>query len=179
MINPWNSDGLVSLEDYPKLAEYLEPHRLELSKRHTAKKNPSHWFKTIDRIYPDRAFSPKLFIPDIKDRLTVIFDDGKFHANNSLYFIISDFWKPLALRAVLLVVGPLFIGAYSTRVAGGHLRFQAQHLRRIRIPQWSQLTKSQQRELEEIGTQFEFTEARKIVGKIFSLSTRELETLQP
>jgi hypothetical protein len=179
MINPWDSSGLVSLKDYPKLARYLDPHRIDLSKRHTAKKNPSHWYKTIDRIYPDRAFSPKLFIPDIKDRMTVIFDDGKFHANNSLYFILSDFWNPLALRAVLMVIGPLFIRAYSTRVAGGHLRFQAQHLRRIRIPQWSQITQPQRRRLEEIGKQFEFEKARNVVGKIFSMSSQEMNTLNP
>jgi hypothetical protein len=36
----------------------------------------------------------------------------------------------------------LFISAYSTRMRGGYLRFQAQYLRRIRLPSWEQVEHS-------------------------------------
>lgn len=32
-----------------------------------------------------------------------------------------------------------FVGAYSPRMSGGFLRFQAQYLRRIRCPRWETL----------------------------------------
>jgi hypothetical protein len=39
------------------------------------------------------------------------------------------------LQAVLLsAVTRLFVATYSTKMRGGFLRFQAQYLRRIRIP---------------------------------------------
>lgn len=42
-----------------------------------------------------------------------------------------------ALRAVLMSgIARLFVAAYSTRMRGGYLRFQAQYLRRIRLPRW-------------------------------------------
>lgn len=42
IINTYDCDGVVNLNQYPKLANYLEFHEEQLSKRHVAKKNPSH-----------------------------------------------------------------------------------------------------------------------------------------
>jgi hypothetical protein len=36
-------------------------------------------------------------------------------------------------------IAKLFVSAYSTVMRGGFLRFQAQYLRRIRLPRWSAL----------------------------------------
>ena len=33
-------------------------------------------------------------------------------------------------------IARLFVSIYSTRMRGGYLRFQAQYLRRIRLPRW-------------------------------------------
>ena len=42
-----------------------------------------------------------------------------------------------ALQAVLRSgIARLFVSIYSTQMRGGYLRFQAQYLRRIRLPRW-------------------------------------------
>ncbi len=86
IINTYDSDGVIDLENYPKLKEYLEQNSNVLKSRHVAKKQPDAWFKTIDRIYPDRANREKLLIPDIKSQLTVVYSEG-FHPNNSIYYV--------------------------------------------------------------------------------------------
>ena len=49
----------------------------------------------------------------------------------------SIVWDLEALQAVLLSdVTRLFISLYSTKMRGGYFRFQAQYLRRIRVPHW-------------------------------------------
>jgi len=53
LVNPWLEDGsLARLDDFPMFAGYLRAHEAILKKRHTAKKNPGRWYKTIDRVYP-------------------------------------------------------------------------------------------------------------------------------
>jgi hypothetical protein len=37
-------------------------------------------------------------------------------------------------------VARLFISLYSTKMRGGYFRFQAQYLRRIRVPRWPSVT---------------------------------------
>jgi hypothetical protein len=51
--------------------------------------------------------------------------------------VIADTWELRALQAVLLSgISRLFVATYSTKMRGGFLRFQAQYLRRIRLPHW-------------------------------------------
>lgn len=140
IVNTYDTHGLINLEDFPKLSKYLNEHREQLSKRHVAKKDKRKWFKTIDRVYEERSQSEKLLIPDICSDTTVIYDNGNYHPNNSIYYICSDEWNLRALRVVLLSeVTKLFISTYSTKIANGYLRFQAQHLRKLRIPAWSEI----------------------------------------
>lgn len=140
IINTYDDDGVVNLDRYPKLKKYFEGYREVLSTRHVAKKSPRYWYKTIDRVYPERAFQKKLLIPDIKSEPIIFYDEGRYHPNNSIYFIVSDEWDLHALKAVLMSgVARLFIETYTTKVANGYLRFQAQHLRKIRIPKWDDI----------------------------------------
>lgn len=135
LVNPWNERGLVDLADYPLLAAYLEPHRALLSGRHTAKERPQHWHKTIDRVTLSRAARRKLYIADIKDRLLPALDDGVTYPQHNLYWITSEKWELRVLGALLMsAVGEFFIRSYGVRMRGGFLRFQAQYLRRIRVP---------------------------------------------
>ena len=39
LVDPWNSDGLVDLDKYPRLRAYYEEHGAALKKRHTAIKS--------------------------------------------------------------------------------------------------------------------------------------------
>ncbi|MFZ4410934.1 MAG: Eco57I restriction-modification methylase domain-containing protein, partial [Paracraurococcus sp.] len=138
VINPFGPDGkLVPLGAYPRLAAYLERHGAAIRSRHVSKRNPTGWYRTIDRIYPELAAVPKLLIPDIKGEAHIVHEPGGLYPHHNLYFITSDGWDLRALQAVLLSqVTRSFISLYSTKMRGGYLRFQAQYLRRLRLPMW-------------------------------------------
>jgi hypothetical protein len=139
VINPFAEDGgLVNLKEYPRLKKYLESRKREISGRHVAQKAPANWYRTIDRIYPALCSRPKLLIPDIKGEAHVVYEEGRLYPHHNLYYVTSDVWELKALQAVLMSgMARLFISIYSTRMRGGYLRFQAQYLRRIRLPHWS------------------------------------------
>lgn len=178
IINTYDDDGVIELEQYPLLRDYFLSFDAILKARHIAKITPKQWFKTIDRVYPKRASSEKLLIPDIKSELTAIFDDGRYHPNNSIYYICSDIWNLHALRAVLLSgIGQMFVQTYSTKVSGGNLRFQAQHLRKIRLPFWHDINTDTQTELTRIGRTMDTTEAKALVAQIYSLNEKEKQIL--
>lgn len=141
VINPFGSDGkLVSLAHYPKLAQYLEDRRDQIARRHVAMKAPANWYRTIDRIYPELAQEPKLLIPDIKGEAHIVLEEGGLYPHHNLYYITSAEWDLRALQAVLTSgIARLFVATYSTKMRGGYLRFQAQYLRRIRLPRWSSI----------------------------------------
>ena len=50
LVNPWRDGRLVDLADYPKLASYFNTHADLLRARHIAKKRPTTWYRTIDRV---------------------------------------------------------------------------------------------------------------------------------
>lgn len=127
--------GLVDLNDYPRLARYLDSHSEEIQKRHVAQKNPNSWFRTIDRVYPALVKQPKLLIPDIAGSNEVAFDPGNFHPHHNLYYVTSDSWDMEVLGGLLSSrVALFFVWSYAVKMRGGYLRFQAQYLRRIRLP---------------------------------------------
>jgi len=133
LVNPWGPDGLVELEDWPRLAAYFSRHRELLAKRHTAKNG--RWHKTIDRVIEGLVDREKLYLPDFKEAIFPVLDQGGTYPHHNLYWITSDAWDLRVLGGLLLSdVSNLFIEAYSVRMRGGFLRFQAQYLRRIRVP---------------------------------------------
>ena len=142
VINPFGDDGkCVSLRGYPKLAAYLDKHGAAIKARHVSKKNPGSWYRTIDRIYPALASVPKLLIPDIKGEAHVVYEPGELYPHHNLYFVTAAEWDLRALQCMLLSnVTRLFITLYSTKMRGGYLRYQAQYLRRIRVPHWATVT---------------------------------------
>ena len=138
IVNPFaEGGGLVDLDRYPRLKRYLEARRHAIARRHVARKVPANWYRTVDRIYPSLATTPKLLIPDIKSEAHIVHEKGQFYPHHNLYFITSEDWNLKALQAVLRSgIAGLFVSAYSTQIRGGYLRFQAQYLRRIRLPHW-------------------------------------------
>ena len=138
VINPFAEDGsLVDLSEYPLLAQYFDMHATTIRNRNCAKRNPNNWYRTIDRIYPELCKQPKLLIPDIKGKAQIVYEGGKLYPHHNLYYITSGEWNLKALQAVLLSgIAKLFVSIYSTQMRGGYLRFQAQYLRRIRLPKW-------------------------------------------
>lgn len=138
LVNPWEADGLVELEEWPRLAGYLSQHRELLAKRHTAKNG--RWHKTIDRVIEGLVDREKLYLPDFKEAIFPVRDSGNTYPHHNLYWVTSDKWSLRVLGGLLLSdVAGLFIEAYSVRMRGGYLRFQAQYLRRIRVPDISSI----------------------------------------
>ena len=144
VLNPFESDGrLAELDQYPRFARYLQAHRAAIEGRHVAKKKPANWYRTIDRIYPDLAAMPKLLIPDIKGEAHITFENSGLYPHHNFYYITSKEWDLRILQAVLMSgIAHMFVSLYSTKMRGGYLRFQAQYLRRIRIPHWNQVPAS-------------------------------------
>ena len=140
VIDPFDPDSpgkLVSLEAFPGLAQYLCKHAQILNARHVARQRPETWYRTIDRIWPELLRRPKLLIPDIQPAgsATVGYDPGEYYPHHNLYWITSDTWDLRALKALLRsspVMGQ--VRAYSVQMRGGSIRWQAQTLRRIRLP---------------------------------------------
>lgn len=136
VINTFDDNGrAIKLTDYPRLRRHLETNGLDIKRRHVAQKNPDSWFRTIDRVYPALVKVPKLLIPDIAGSNEVALDKGNFHPHHNLYFVISDIWDMEVLGGLLSSkVALFFIWSYATKMRGSYLRFQAQYLRRIRVP---------------------------------------------
>ena len=135
LVNPWNGVGLVDLDTYPRLKSYLQQHAPALKQRHTALKSVKAWYKTIDRVNSNLTGQAKLYIPDIKNRFNPVLDKGDTYPHHNLYFIQSEGWDLEVLGGLLLSrVAQLFIEMYGVKMRGGWLRFQAQYLRKIRVP---------------------------------------------
>jgi hypothetical protein len=175
VINPFSDyGGLVPLAEYPKLAAYLNKHGAEIRKRHVSKKNPANWYRTIDRIYPSLAKKPKLLIPDIKGEASIVYEAGMLYPHHNLYFITSDVWDLRALQAVLKSgIARLFISAYSTRMRGGYLRFQAQYLRRIRVPRWQSIAPSIKAALIKAAENEDVNASNGAVSEMYCLTKAE------
>jgi hypothetical protein len=136
VINTFAEDGhVVDLGKYPRLRKYLSQRATDIKRRHVAQKNPGSWFRTIDRVYPNLVPVPKLLIPDIAGSNEVVFEEGHYHPHHNLYFVVSDIWDMEVLGGLLSSrVALFFVWSYAVKMRGGYLRFQAQYLRRIRLP---------------------------------------------
>jgi hypothetical protein len=179
VINPFGADGkLVSLKSYPKLAAYLELHGAAIKARHVSKKNPQGWYRTIDRIYPELTSIPKLLIPDIKGEAHIVYEPGKLYPHHNLYFVTATEWDLHALQAVLLSdVTRAFITLYSTKMRGGYLRFQAQYLRRLRVPRWSNVPTALRAELIKAGKSRDSAACNTSAAVLYKLTTKERQAL--
>jgi hypothetical protein len=179
VINPFNDDGsLVNLARFPKLAGYFKAHSESILKRNCAKKNPQSWYRTIDRIYPDLMSQPKLLIPDIKGGAHIVYENGKFYPHHNLYFITSQEWDLKALQAVLRSgIAKLFVSTYSTQMRGGYLRFQAQYLRRIRLPSWKDVPESIREALNNAAQTDNIDTCNRAVFELYRLSEGERQAI--
>ena len=179
VINPFTDDGpLVDLKSFPKLAAHLEQHRAVIGARHVAKRDPSRWYRTIDRITPSLARRPKLLIPDIKGEAHVVFESGQLYPHHNLYYVVSNTWELRALQAVLLSnLTRLFIATYSTKMRGGYLRFQAQYLRRIRLPLWDEVPQHLRVRLTNAAEKLDIAECNVAVADLYQLTQTERDQL--
>ncbi len=180
VLNPFDGDNprLVDPKDYPKFKAYIERHRERIECRHVARKNPKNWFKTIDRIYPSLTGTPKLVIPDIQGEPQIAYDPGEYYPHHNLYFVLSKVWDLQALQAVLRSsLATAFVATYSLRMRGDCLRFQAQYLRRIRIPEWNDLSVTMRHQLKALATSNDQARIDATVCQIYGLDAEDWAAL--
>ncbi len=179
VVNPFTDQGpLVDLKDYPRLAAHLERNREEIAGRHVAQKDAARWYRTIDRITPSLTWRHKLLIPDIKGAAQVVYEPGQLYPHHNLYYIVSDTWELRALQAVLLSgLTRLFVASYSTKMRGGFLRFQAQYLRRIRLPHWADVPGELRARLAKAAEKLDIEGCNVAVSDLYQLTDVERATL--
>ncbi len=175
VVNPWDADGLVRLDDYPRLHSYFKAHETSIKRRNTAQKNPAGWYRTIDRINPSLTTRYKLYIPDIKERFNPVLDKGETYPHHNLYYICSTTWDLEVLGGLLLSkVGQFFVESYGVRMRGGYLRFQAQYLRRIRVPRPDAISQLQAERLVEAFRSRDRELASQMALEIYRVDASEL-----
>lgn len=142
LVNPWTRQGdLVDLDRFPRLRDYLARNAAQLRKRYVAVQQPERWYKTIDKVDHALVGKPKLLLPDMKTTIHPVLDKEGVYPHHNLYYIVSDVWDLEVLGGLLISkVAQAFVQAYAVKMRGGTLRFQAQYLRKIRVPQASDLS---------------------------------------
>ena len=179
VVNPFEEHGaLADFARYPRFAAYMQKHRETLLKRHCAQRANGSWYRTIDRITPSLAQQPKLLIPDIKGEANIVMDTSGLYPHHNLYYITSREWPLLALQRVLMSgIARLFVRAYSTKMRGGCLRFQAQYLRRIRLPRWQEVPPGVQQTLCRTSDDVDVNAIQRAVMEAYGLAEQELNYL--
>ena len=179
VVNPFEESGaLADFASYPRFAAFMEKHREVLMNRHCAQRANGSWYRTIDRITPSLAQRPKLLIPDIKGEANIVLDESGLYPHHNLYYIVSNEWPLLALQRVLMAgVAKLFVRAYSTKMRGGCLRFQAQYLRRIRLPRWETVPPTSQRILCQPNGTADAMGIQRAVLEAYGLTEADLKHL--
>jgi hypothetical protein len=87
--------------------------------------------------------------------------------------VTSETWELRALQAVLSSrLAQAFIAAYSPRMRGGNLRFQAQYLRRIRIPEWKNVGAKLRSRLGDAMINGDAAESAEAVRELYGLDEK-------
>jgi hypothetical protein len=91
---------------------------------------------------------------------------------------MSNEWDLRALQAVLLSdVTRMFISLYSTKMRGGYLRFQAQYLRRLRIPHWRDVPSALRAQLIAAGLSRTVEACNAAATPLYKLTGSELKNI--
>lgn len=170
LVNPWDAQGLVDLRDWPQLESYFKKHAASLKGRHVARKNPSKWFKTIDRVDAALTDREKLLLPDMKASIHPVLDAGGHYPHHNLYFVVSEEWDLEVLGGLMLSdVANLFVGTYCVKMRGGCYRFQAQYLRRIRVPSIDSVKAAERRSLAKAFSERDVERATAAAVRLYGI----------
>ena len=173
LVNPFDDQSETGLKEfitYPRFAAYFERHRERLKKRHVAKMRPHAWYRTIDRVTHRLTTQPKLLLPDIQAGGVIGYDVGQYYPHHNVYWITSSGWNLRALQALLRSSFVLEqIRAHSVQMRGGSLRYQAQVLRKIRLPHFDSVSKELIAQLVALASAGDQAELDAVCGKAFQL----------
>ncbi|MBI2684604.1 MAG: Eco57I restriction-modification methylase domain-containing protein [Actinobacteria bacterium] len=173
LVNPWAEGRLVDLADHPRLRAYLESHSTLVRGRHVARNRPERWYRTIDRVEPGLLDRPKLVIPDLKAFINPVLEPGRCYPHHGLYFVTSEGWDLEVLGGLLLSdIAELFVATYCVKMRGGCYRFQAQYLRRIRVPEDSSVKTGDRAALRRAFQSRDRAAASALAHRLYSVDTK-------
>jgi len=170
LLNPYRPNGdLIDLSTYPKASQYLRKHEDILSKRHIAKKNTTKWYKTIDRIYPSLRYENKILLPDMSGNRYIFIDEGNYYPLHNLYYITGRSLRELKVLSAFLISDEIRkqIRNITNNMNGGFPRWQSQYLRKLRMPDISQITEEECIILISSYEQRDYQMINKLVKYIF------------
>lgn len=181
LLNPFDISGkLIDLSKFPKAKMYLEFHRDKLENRYLAKKNPEHWYKTIDKVNPVLLRKDKILLPDISGNNHVMIDEGNVYPHHNIYYITS---KDIGIKRLKLLAAILSsdlikkqLIQIGTTMNGGYPRWQSQNLRKLRIPIIDAIPESISSPLLKAYEEMNFDELNSYVTKIEQLKLAENAT---
>ncbi len=180
VVNPFEPNGSVaSLDSYPRFRKFVEFNEATLRRRNVAQRSGLGWYRTIDRIYVELINKPKLLIPDIKGEANVVYDQGNYYPHHNLYYVTSETWNLFALQAVLRShLSQLFMASYSLKMQGGFFRYQAQYLRRIRLPKWENVSESLRDKLAAAAISGDLIACDNATAELYDLNESEIGLLR-
>src|SRR5690606_33546427 len=136
LINPYEDGNLCQLDKYPRLSNYLESNKEILSKRNVAKKSPSSWYKSIDKVKPELIGKNKLLLPDLAGCKLFFIDDGLYYPHHNMYDNTHDNLEYLKILRCILM--SRFIRQQMMQIGikmkGGLPSYQIQTIKKLRIP---------------------------------------------
>lgn len=144
LVSPWEPDGLIDLEFFPKTKQYFESHEV-VRARNVAYRNPTSWWRTIDRVAFRLLNRPLILLQDMSLEVTPVVAPAGFYPHHNLYWIdVQDSgWDPEVLAGILLADQIRDqVAARCVLMRGKTLRLQAQYLRQIRIPALHNVSKT-------------------------------------
>lgn len=175
LVNPWDDQGLVDIDAWPAFRSYLEGHSNRVKGRHTAAKAPERWWKTIDRMTVGLRETPKLLLPEMKASAHPVLEEGEYYPHHNLYYVTSAGWDLEVLGGLLLSdVANLLVGAYCVKMRGGTYRFQAQYLRRIRVPVLETLKVTHRKQLAAAFGRRDVEAATAVAARIYGVDAAVL-----
>lgn len=137
LFNPFNEDGsIIDLSKYPKAQAYLDLHKEQLQGRHVSKKNPSNWYRTIDRVYKNLLTQPKILLPDISANNQILIDKGQYYPHHNLYYITGGNMGELKILSAILMSDFIVnqLSQLANNMNGGYPRWQSQYVRKLKLP---------------------------------------------
>ena len=125
---------LVDLAEYPKLKRHLMRYRRELESRYIVRHGGRPWYRTIERLNPDRWRRPKLLVPDIVKNPTVALDHSGFIPSHGVYAIFPPADQIEAIYALLREGGlASALSGIAPTLNNGYVRCYKHFLNAIRI----------------------------------------------
>lgn len=169
LLNPYTKNGaLIRLDNYTRAKAYLSKHEAKLRGRHTAQKHPNSWYRTIDRINPELQYQPKILLPDMSANTYIFVDSGHYYPAHNLYYITGTDERHLKLLAAILMSDFILqqLSGVTNSMNGGFVRWQSQHLHKLRVPDVFSIPMQQASSLIETYNHHDLTRINQIVDEI-------------